>query len=72
MRLTSWNCRDFGSRIKEDALKDIIETSKSEILLIQETNMEEQDFLNTTNEVWKERNGITVSARGALGGIATL
>ena len=48
MKLTSWNCRGFSSRIKEEALKDIIRHSKSEILLVQETKMEEQDFLNTT------------------------
>jgi exonuclease III len=58
MRLTSWNCRGFDSRIKEEALKDIIRTSKSKILLIQETNMEEQDFLNITNAIWKTSKGI--------------
>jgi exonuclease III len=72
MRLTSWNCRGFGSRIKEEVLKDIIRTSNSEILLIQETKMEEQDFLNITNAVWKTSKGIAESARGASGGIGTL
>lgn len=72
MRLTSWNCRGFNSRIKEEALKDIIKTSNSEILLIQETKMEEQDFLNITTTVWKTNKGIAESARGASGGIGTL
>jgi exonuclease III len=40
MKLTSWNCRGFGSKNKEEALKDIIRSSNSEILLIQETKME--------------------------------
>jgi exonuclease III len=72
MKLTSWNCRGFGSRIKEEALKDIIRISKSEILLVQETKMEEKDFLNTTKALWKTSQGIAESARGASGGLGTL
>jgi exonuclease III len=53
-------------------LKNIIRTSNSEILLIQETKMEEQDFLNITTTVWKTSKGIVESARGASGGIGTL
>jgi hypothetical protein len=34
--------------------------------------MEEQDFLNTTKELWKTSKGISESARGASGGIRTL
>jgi len=72
MRLTSWNCRGFNSIIKEEALKYIIITLNSEILLIQETNMEGKDFLNTTKSLWKTSQGIEESARGASGGIGTL
>jgi exonuclease III len=72
MRLTLWNCRGFSSRIKEEALKYIIRTSKSEILLIQETKMVEQDFLNTTKSLGKTSKGIEKIARGTSGGIGTL
>jgi exonuclease III len=58
MKLTSWNCRGFGRKIKEEALKDIIMTSKTEILLLQETKMEEKKFLNRTKEIWKFNQGI--------------
>jgi len=72
MKLTSWNCRGFGSKIKEEALKDIIRSSKSEILLIQETKMEGQDFLSKEKALWNTSKGITKSARGASGGLGTL
>jgi exonuclease III len=48
MKLASWNCRGFGSRVKEEALKNLIRMSNPEILLIQETKMEEQDFLQAS------------------------
>jgi exonuclease III len=72
MKLTSWNCRGFGSKIKEEALKDIIRSSKSEILLIQETKMEGQDFLSKEKSLWNTSKGIAESARGASGGLGTL
>jgi exonuclease III len=46
--------------------------SKIEILLIQETKMEEQDFLQASKSLWKKCQGIEVSARGSLGGLGTL
>ena len=58
--------------MKEEALKDIRKTSKSNILLLQETKMEKQDFLKTTKALWKISQGIVESARGASGGIGTL
>jgi hypothetical protein len=45
--------------------------SNPEILLIQETNMEEHDFLHTSKSFWRKGQGITVSARGASGGLGT-
>jgi exonuclease III len=71
MKLASWNCRGFGSRIKEESLKDLIRMSNPEIFLIQETKMEEQDFLQASKAFWKKGQGIVVSTRGALGGLGT-
>ena len=65
MKLKSWNCRGFGRKIKEEALKDIIRTSNTEILLLQETKMEDKDFLNTTKSLWKIIQGIEKISRGA-------
>jgi exonuclease III len=72
MKLASWNCRGFGSKTKEEALKDIIKTSNSEILLIQETKMEGQEFIRKAKARWNTSKGIVESARGASGGLGTL
>ena len=45
--------------------------SNLEILLIQETKMEEQDFLQARKALWRKGQGIVVSARGASGGLGT-
>jgi hypothetical protein len=45
--------------------------TKPEILLIQETKLEEDDLLHARYSFWKKGPGKAVSARGASGGIAT-
>jgi exonuclease III len=72
MKFVSWNCRGFGSTPKEEALKDIIKTSKAKILLIQETKMEGQDFLRKAKARWNISSGIAESSRGASGGLGTI
>jgi ribonuclease HI/exonuclease III len=72
MIITSWNCRGMGSKKKEDALKDILKSSKASILLLQETKMSQQDVLRTLSKVWKGSQGVAENARGASGGICTL
>ena len=71
MKLASYNCRGFGRRIKEEALKDLIRMSNPKILLIQETKMEQQDFLQESKAFWRKGQGIAISARGASGGLGT-
>eukprot|EP00253_Pinus_taeda_P022475 PITA_22475 len=71
MKYVSWNCRGLGSRSKEEALKDIVRVYSPEILLIQETKMEDLPLLQTSKVFWKKGQGRAVSARGASGGIAT-
>jgi exonuclease III len=72
MKVISWNWRGLGSRTKEDTMKDLIRTSNIDILLIQETKMEEQDFLLASQKFWKKGARVVFSARGASGGIGTL
>ena len=71
MRYISWNCRGLGSKPKEEALKDLIRIQKPEILLIQETKMEENSLLQAGKSFWKKGPGIANNSRGASGGIAT-
>ena len=46
MNLVSWNCRGMGGSIKVEALKNIINTEKPDVLLIQDTKMPEDEFLS--------------------------
>ena len=48
MKYVSWNCRGLGRRLKEEALKDIVRMYSPEILLIQETKLE--DFFSSKQE----------------------
>jgi len=71
MKYVSWNCRGLGSILKEEALKDIVRMYTPEVLLIQETKIEEEALLQVSNKYWKKGQGKAISARGASGGIAT-
>jgi len=71
MRYISWNCRGLGSKAKEEAIKDLIRIQKPDILLIQETKMEENTLLQAGKSFWKKGPGIANNSRGASGGIAT-
>ena len=71
MKYVSWNCRGLGSNLKEEALKDIVRLYKPEVLLIQETKLEDVFLLQASKVFWKKGQVKAVSSRGASGGIAT-
>ena len=52
-------------------MKDLVRIHKPEILLVQETKMEETATLQAGNKLWKKGPGIGNNSRGASGGIAT-
>ena len=72
MRVLSWNCRGLGSKIKEETMLDLSSLHKPDIFLIQETKMEEADFLQVSQNFWKGKGKAAISSRGASGGIGTL
>ena len=72
MKYVSWNCRGLGKKLKEEALKDIVRIHSPEILLIQETKMEDNPLLQTSKTFWRKGPGRAVSAKGASGGFASL
>ena len=72
MKLVSWNFRGLGSNSKIDAMKDLISISSPDILLIQETKLEDVEFLQASNTFWKNSEDLAVSARGASGGVGML
>ena len=48
-------------------MKDLLRISNPDILLVQETKMEDVEFLQASNIFWKNSEGLAVSARGLPG-----
>ena len=71
MKAVSWNCRGLGSKKKEEAMKDLLHISTPQILLVQETKMEEAAILQDGKKFWKKGPRMANNSRGASGGIAT-
>ena len=71
MKYFSWNYRGLGNRLKEEALKDIVRMYSPEILLIQETKLEDLLLLQASKAFWHKGQGRAVSAKGASGRIAS-
>ena len=72
MQVTSWNSRGLGNLIKAKVVKDLMKMASSEILLLQETKIEEEALLILSKSNWNLNVGKVVSARGSSGGLATL
>ena len=72
MQLTSWNCRGLGNSKKAEDVKDLLRMEPSEILLLQETKIDQDSLLILSKNKWKLNSGIVVSARGTCGGLPTI
>ena len=72
MQIVSWNCRGLGNPTKVEAVKDLLRMEPSDILLLQETKIEEEALLSLSRSKWKKNVGKSVNARGTSGGLTTL
>ena len=72
MHIVSWNCRGLGNPSKAEAVKDLIKLASPNVLLLQETKVDEETILSLSKMKWKKNAGIVVSAWGSSGGLATL
>ena len=72
MKVFSWNYRGLGSKVKEEAMKYLIRLSQLDILLIEETKMEKDTFVQLSANFWKKGGITAISSRGASGGIGAL
>ena len=72
MKITSWDCRGLGNPSKADAIKDLLKMDSFDLLLLQETKIDEVSLLLLSNSNWKLNSGNDVNARGTSGGLATL
>ena len=66
MKVLSWNCRGLGSKIKEEAMLDLISLQQPNIFLIQETKMEESAFLHVSKKFWKKKGQRCNKLKGSL------
>ena len=62
----------MGNPNKVEAVKDLMRMNSIDILLLQETKIEEEALLLLSKTKWKMNVSKVVSARGTFGGLATL
>ena len=72
MNCVSWNCRGLGNSTKSKAVNDLIRMASPNVLMLQETKIDEESLLSISSKSWKLNVGKAVSSRGTIGGIATL
>ena len=72
MHIVSWNCRGLGNPFKVEAIKDLIKMASPDVLLLQETKIDEENILSLSKMKWKKNTAIAVSAQGSSSGLATL
>ena len=72
MQTISWNYRCLGNLSKVQVVKDLLKMVPSDLLLLQETKIEEEALLLLSKSKWNLKPGKVVSARGTSGGLATL
>ena len=62
----------MGSKVKEEAIISLIRTETPDILLVQETKLEDIAFLQASKKLWMKSEARAIPAQGASGGIDTL
>ena len=72
MNIISWNCKGLVNSSKVEVVNDLIRMDSLDILLLQETKIDEDNLLSISNKKWNLNVGKAVTARGTAGGIATL
>ena len=72
MNFVSWNCRGLDKSTKVEAVNDLIRMDSPNVLMIQETKINEEILLYISSKSWKLNVGKTVSSKGIAGGITTL
>jgi hypothetical protein len=55
MNILTWNCKGMGSKTKEEAIRDQIKVEKLYALLIQETNLREEEATSVGKKLWKKK-----------------
>ena len=61
MQINSWNCRGLGNPLKVEAVKDLLKMNPSDILLLQETKIEDEVLLSINRTKWNKQDEIAIS-----------
>jgi exonuclease III len=72
MCIVSWNCIGLENPSKAEVVQDLLKIDPPKILLLQERKIEGDTLLEINKQKWKKNLGKAISARGSLGGLATL
>ena len=64
MNIVSWNCRGLGNSSKVEVVKDVLRIASPDVLMLQETKIEEGNLLSLSKKIWKKNAGKAVSAWG--------
>lgn len=62
----------MGTKAKEEAMNSLIRLEAPNILLIQETKLEDSTFFQASRKFWKKDGVQAIFARGASGGLESL
>ena len=57
MSIVSWNCRGIGNSSKVEVVKDILRMASPDVLLLQETKIDEDSLLSQSKKNWKKMQG---------------
>eukprot|EP00253_Pinus_taeda_P022180 PITA_22180 len=71
MKLLSWNSRGMGHPSKSAALRDLLQTERPEIILIQETKKSQSEMQKVV-DAQKNFSETSSNSRGASGGITVM
>ena len=58
--------------MKAKAVTNLLKIESPEVIMLQETKIEEETLLASTKTKWKKNDGKVVGARGSSGGLAML
>ena len=62
----------MGRKFKEEVIRGLIRIEFPDILLVQETKLEDTVFLQASKKLWNRSEAKAISARGVSRGLGTL
>ena len=72
MNIVSWNFKGLRNSSKVEFVNDLIRMASPDVLLLQETKIDDDSLQSISSKKWKTKVGKVMSFRGTAGGIATL